>query len=93
MRIRVAMGEVYRELRQQKNLTLRQVSGKARVALGYLSEVERGHKEASSEIWECLAEALEVSLSSIVIEAGYRLTPIPDTVEGLLDSNEPVLVG
>jgi len=44
--VRQEIGEVLRELRQQKGRTLRQVASRASVALGYLSEVERGQKEA-----------------------------------------------
>ncbi|MBN9173960.1 MAG: helix-turn-helix transcriptional regulator, partial [Microbacterium sp.] len=48
--VRQEIGEVLRDFRQQKGRTLRQVASRASVALGYLSEVERGQKEASSEI-------------------------------------------
>lgn len=83
------IGEVLRDVRLRKGHTLRQVAGRASVALGYLSEVERGQKEASSEILAAVAEALETPLSSIYIEVGERLqmqeqlqpqTAIPDTV-------------
>ena len=62
--VRQEIGEVLRELRQQKGRTLRQVASRASVALGYLSEVERGQKEASSEILASVAEALDVPISS-----------------------------
>ena len=45
--VRQEIGEVLRDFRLQKGRTLRQVASKASVALGYLSEVERGQKEAS----------------------------------------------
>ena len=48
--VRQEIGDVLRDFRLQKGRTLRQVASKASVALGYLSEVERGQKEASSEI-------------------------------------------
>ena len=53
--LRQAIGEVLRDVRQRQGRTLREVSQRARVSLGYLSEVERGQKEASSELlaWIC----------------------------------------
>ena len=63
--VRQEIGDVLRDFRQQKGRTLRQVASKASVALGYLSEVERGQKEASSEILASVADALETPLSQI----------------------------
>ncbi|AKV56088.1 XRE family transcriptional regulator [Bifidobacterium actinocoloniiforme DSM 22766] len=56
--LRQALGHVLRELRTNDHKTLREVSEKAGVSLGYLSEVERGQKEASSELLSSIAEAL-----------------------------------
>ena len=84
--VRQEIGDVLRDFRLQKGRTLRQVASKASVALGYLSEVERGQKEASSEILASVAEALETPISVIMREVGDRiaviegLNPIPDTV-------------
>lgn len=84
--VRQEIGDVLRDFRLQKGRTLRQVASKASVALGYLSEVERGQKEASSEILASVAEALETPISTIMREVGDRLAviegidPIPDTV-------------
>ena len=77
--VRQEIGEVLRDLRQQKGRTLRQVAGRASVALGYLSEVERGQKEASSEILASVAEALDVPISTIMREVGDRIS----VLEGL----------
>lgn len=90
MRLRVAMGEVCREARHQRGLTMREVSSKASVSLGHLSEIERGLKEGSSELWDSIAFGLGMTLSEIVIEAGWRMSPIPDTAEAL--DNYPSLV-
>jgi transcriptional regulator with XRE-family HTH domain len=49
------------------------LSEKSAVALGYISEVERGHKEASSEILEALAEALGTEVAEVLMDAGARL--------------------
>lgn len=83
--VRQEIGDVLRDFRLQKGRTLRQVAGKASVALGYLSEVERGQKEASSEILASVAEALEVPISVIMRQVSDRLAAlegavIPDTI-------------
>jgi transcriptional regulator with XRE-family HTH domain len=84
--VRQEIGDVLRDFRLQKGRTLRQVASRASVALGYLSEVERGQKEASSEILASVAEALETPISTIMREVGDRmaviegLNPIPDTL-------------
>ena len=77
--VRHEIGEVLRDFRQQKGRTLRQVASRASVALGYLSEVERGQKEASSEILASVAEALDVPISIIMREVGDRIS----VLEGL----------
>ncbi|MGO2658898.1 helix-turn-helix domain-containing protein [Mycetocola reblochoni] len=84
--LRQEIGDVLRDFRLQKGHTLRQVASKASVALGYLSEVERGQKEASSEILASVAEALDTPISSIMREVGDRIAVIeglaivPDTI-------------
>jgi len=83
--VRQEIGDVLRDFRQRKGRTLRQVAARASVALGYLSEVERGQKEASSEILASVAEALDVPISVIMREVSDRLAllegvVIPDTV-------------
>lgn len=83
---RQEIGDVLRDFRLQKGHTLRQVAGRASVALGYLSEVERGQKEASSEILASVADALDTPISVILHEVGDRiallegLSAVPDTV-------------
>lgn len=77
--MRQEIGDVLRDFRLQKGRTLRQVAGEASVALGYLSEVERGQKEASSEILAAVADALNTPLSIIMGEVSERLA----VVEGL----------
>lgn len=62
------LGEVLRSQRMMRGLTLRQVSADARVSLGYISEVERGQKEASSELLAAICSALDVPLSEILSE-------------------------
>ncbi|MHA7239151.1 helix-turn-helix domain-containing protein [Arthrobacter sp. TMS1-12-1] len=83
--LRHEIGDVLRDVRQRQGRTLREVSHSARVSLGYLSEVERGQKEASSELLSSICSALEVPLSSMLREVSDRLAEaegvsIPDTV-------------
>jgi transcriptional regulator with XRE-family HTH domain len=82
---RERLGDVLRGRRTELGLTLRQLSALARVSLGYISEIERGQKEASSELLASLCEALDVPLSSVlrdvadavaVEEAASAPTPI-----------------
>ncbi|NYG55668.1 helix-turn-helix domain-containing protein [Nocardioides perillae] len=62
------LGDVLRGTRMQRGMTLREVSAEARVSLGYISEIERGQKEASSELLASLCSALDVPLSDILRE-------------------------
>ncbi|WOF22023.1 helix-turn-helix domain-containing protein [Microbacterium betulae] len=95
--VRQEIGDVLRGFRQQKGQTLRQVASKASVALGYLSEVERGQKEASSEILASVADALDVPISTIYRTVGDRIavlegSPFPDVVpDDLIAEVEPEL--
>ncbi len=65
--LRRQLGEVLRRQRLAQGLTLRELSQRARVSLGYLSEIERGQKEASSELLMAICGALDVSLSSVLL--------------------------
>ncbi|HWI43566.1 MAG TPA: helix-turn-helix transcriptional regulator [Nocardioides sp.] len=62
------LGDVLRGRRTELGMTLREVSGAARVSLGYISEIERGQKEASSELLASLCDALEMPLSDVLRE-------------------------
>ena len=64
--LRRVLGDELRRRRQDQGRTLREVSAAARVSLGYLSEVERGQKEASSELLAAICGALEVPLSDVL---------------------------
>lgn len=83
--LRREIGDVLRDARQRQGRTLREVSSAARVSLGYLSEVERGQKEASSELLGSICGALDVPLSLVLREVSDRVAvaeglSIPDTV-------------
>ncbi|HZE38366.1 MAG TPA: helix-turn-helix transcriptional regulator [Stackebrandtia sp.] len=64
--LRRIIGETLRTRRREQRRTLRDVSGAANVSLGYLSEVERGQKEASSELLSSICEALDIPLSDVL---------------------------
>lgn len=88
--LRREIGDVLRAARQRQSRTLREVSSAARVSLGYLSEIERGQKEASSELLGAICEALDVPMSVVLREVSDRLAvaeglAIPDTVPAELE--------
>lgn len=71
--LREELGEVLREARTSQGRTLRQVSSRASISLGYLSELERGEKEASSELLASVCTALGVPLSGVLAEVATRV--------------------
>ena len=71
--LREVIGDVLRRARTTQGRTLREVSDAARVSLGYLSEVERGRKEASSELLSAICGALDVPLSRVLSDAGDEM--------------------
>ncbi|AKG45897.1 MULTISPECIES: helix-turn-helix domain-containing protein [Streptomyces] len=71
--LRRLLGDVLRRQRQRQGRTLREVSSSARVSLGYLSEVERGQKEASSELLAAICDALELRMSELMREVSDEL--------------------
>jgi transcriptional regulator with XRE-family HTH domain len=82
--LRQLLGDVLRRLRLRQGRTLREVSASARVSLGYLSEVERGQKEASSELLAAICGALNTPLSQVFREVSdnFALAEL---------QNEPIL--
>ena len=84
--LRHLLGDVLRRLRLRQGRTLREVSAAARVSLGYLSEVERGQKEASSELLTAICAALNTPLSQVFREVSdnFALAEL---------QSEPVLAG
>ena len=81
---RQELGDVLRDARRAQGRTLRQVSSDARVSLGYLSEIERGQKEASSELLVSVTDALGLPLSFVLREVSDRIAvaervTIPDS--------------
>ena len=75
--LREAIGGSLRRARTNRQRTLREVSHLARVSLGYLSEVERGRKEASSELLAAICDALEFPLPDLLAEVAESMRPVP----------------
>ena len=71
--LRTSLGEVLRRCRLAQGRTLADVAGEARISMPYLSEVERGRKEASSEVLAAVCDALMVRLSDVLTEVGREL--------------------
>lgn len=93
--LRTLLGSSLRETRLRQRRTLREVSGAARVSLGYLSEVERGQKEASSELLASICRALGVRLSDVLREVSETLAviepqPVPVPMPVDVPQLEPV---
>lgn len=91
MKLNESVGHIVHLRRTKLGLTLRDLSSKSNISLGYLSEVERGKKEASSEIIESVAYALDVPSYVIVQEAGLLMErqelKVPYTWELELDNS------
>ena len=71
--LRTLVGAALRRTRLTQRRTLADVALAARVSVPYLSEVERGRKEASSEVLGAVCDALQISLASVLAEAGRNL--------------------
>ena len=81
--LRRVIGDALRARRQGQHRTLREVSTAANVSLGYLSEIERGQKEASSELLAAICEALGARLSEVLGEVSDTLA-LAESMEGVL---------
>ena len=76
--LRTTLGEVLRRTRLEQGRTLADVARAAKVSMQYLSEIERGRKEASSEVLAAICDALESDLPDVLAEVGRELTGLPD---------------
>jgi transcriptional regulator with XRE-family HTH domain len=83
------LGDVLRAARMRRGMTLREVSAEARVSLGYISEIERGQKEASSELLASLCAALDMPLSSVLHEVA-DLVALEESLTAETVTPEPV---
>ena len=71
--LRTTLGGVLRRTRREQCRTLADVAGAAKISMPYLSEVERGRKEASSEVLGAICDALRIELSDLLAQAGREL--------------------
>ena len=95
--LRNELGGVLRDARLRHRRTLRDVSQAARVSLGYLSEVERGQKEASSELLASICEALDMPLWATLREVCDRIAVaeaelIPDVLPDDFGADQRALI-
>ncbi len=87
--LRTQLGNSLRSHRLRQRRTLRDVSGAARVSLGYLSEVERGQKEASSELLASICDALDLELADLLLEVSDGMR----TAATAMPAETPAAVG
>lgn len=71
--LRTVLGAVLRRIRGEQGRTLAEVAADARVSTQYLSELERGRKEASSEVLAAICAALRIDLADLLAELGGEL--------------------
>jgi transcriptional regulator with XRE-family HTH domain len=88
--LREAIGDRLRHARTNQRRTLREVSRTARVSLGYLSEVERGRKEASSELLAAICDALELPMSELLHNVATDLDVVTSVEQTVPARPEPV---
>jgi transcriptional regulator with XRE-family HTH domain len=92
VKLRQAVGEALRRRRQGQGRTLREVAAAAGVSLTYLSEVERGRKEASSEVLEAVCAALDMGLAELFFEVAETLAEV-EVLGGMRGAEPPAVVG
>ena len=85
--LRTHIGTTLRQARISQERTLRDVAKQARVSLGYLSEVERGQKEASSELLNAICFALNLSLATVLVEVTSLVKLHESPVLTVVDTN------
>jgi len=93
VKLREAVGDALRRRRQAQGRTLREVATAAGVSLTYLSEVERGRKEASSEVLEAVCSALDLVLADLLFEVAETLAAAAMVSGGMRGVEPPAVVG
>jgi transcriptional regulator with XRE-family HTH domain len=78
--LRTMLGDVLRRNRLEQGRTLADVARAGRISMPYLSELERGRKEASSEVLAAVCDALRIELSDVLTEVGHDLAKEADRV-------------
>ena len=83
MLLRQVIGNVFRRIRLERGITLRELAELAQVSVPYLSEIERGRKEPSSEILAAICRALGLDLADLLDEVQFDLaaTRVPQRLE------------
>ena len=89
---RRVLGDALRAQRMRRGMTLRELSADARVSLGYISEIERGQKEASSELLASLCSALDVRLSEVLRDVSVAVAVEEATTLGAPVGATPIPV-
>ena len=84
--LRESVGQALRRNRTEQSRTLRDVARDARVSLGYLSEVERGQKEASSELLNAICVALGINLSTLMAEVTHEISSLESAKRTVVDA-------
>lgn len=85
--LRTHIGSALRDARVDQGRTLRDVAGQAKISLGYLSEVERGQKEASSELLNAICTALDLSLGDVMTTVRSSIDRVEVPTLTVLDTN------
>ena len=73
MQFSTALGSAIRQIRSEKGMTLRDLSAKSHISLGYLSEVERGSKDASSQVIDCVARGFGIQTYELISRASNEM--------------------
>lgn len=85
--LRIHVGSALRDARVDQGRTLRDVASAAKISLGYLSEVERGQKEASSELLNAICSALDLSLADVIESVRSSIVRVEAPALTVLDTN------
>lgn len=85
--LRTHIGSALRDARVDQGRTLRDVASAAKISLGYLSEVERGQKEASSELLNAICSALDLSLADVIESVRSSIVRVEAPTLTVLDTN------
>ena len=85
--LRTYIGSALRDARVDQGRTLRDVAAQAKISLGYLSEVERGQKEASSELLNAICNALDLSLADVIATVQSSILRVETPTLRVLDTN------
>ncbi len=85
--LRTHIGSVLRDARISQGRTLRDVAASANISLGYLSEVERGQKEASSELLNAICLALDLTLLNVIATVQSSIERVEAPTLSVIDAN------